>query len=123
MYYATEDFAAAEESWTKAVSLLKTVRTNSSNLLAELMNNLGCIQFENDCCSRLALKSFEEALVLLEKNPISSSHAVDQDPSNETRLNLSIVKSNIGYVHLRMKTVRSAIAYFETAIEVRATIF
>ena len=118
MHYATEDFHAAEEIWTKATSLLKAIPSSPKGLMSELMNNLGCVQFENDC-SRLALKSFEEALVLLQKNSISSSYLKEPNPSKETRLNLSIVKSNIGYVHLRTKNIRSASSCFKTAIKVR----
>lgn len=116
MSYATEAFFAAEDNWSKAVSLLKASPSSPKALLPELLNNLACVQFENGC-PRTALQSFEEVLVLLQKNTVSTSF-VESVPSKETRLKLSITKSNIGYIHLRTRNIGSAISSFNNALRV-----
>ena len=119
--YAVQDFAATNEYWNKALNLLKKSKKTTA-LRAELLNNLGCIQYETGNETN-AIKLFEDSINLQRKLVVSEVYDNGKSASQHMLMKLAITQANIAYVHLRLKNADAAISAFERCQKVRMIFF
>ncbi len=121
-YYAIEDFDACKKHWNKALKILRKSKVNSSTLMSELLNNLGCLQYETGN-EATALKLFQESLDVQRQSVISNVYDGRKAPCKHMLIKLAVTQANIGYVHLRLKNDDAAIASFTQSKKVRMRAF
>ncbi len=112
--YAMEDFVAAKKYWKEAVSSLREMkkRKKSVALLAELLNNLGCVHFETGNEIK-AIKLFEDSLEMQRKAVTRDVYDHGMPPTKTMLMKLAITQANIAYINLRLKNIDAAIKAFE----------
>jgi len=106
--------------WQEALTLLRQLpisSLSSPNINAEVsvvLNNLACAEFEVGEIKKSA-RTFLEALDLYRDCNVTTDADGRQD-EGYTLWKLAILRSNVGYIWLRMKDVDSAIIAFEAAL-------
>jgi len=119
-YYAQDKFFEAREMWQDALTLLRQLPISplsSSNTSAELsvvLNNLACAEFEIGEIKNSA-RTFLEALDLYRNGGVTTE-AENRQYEGYTAWKLAILRSNVGYIWLRMKNADAAIIAFEAAL-------
>ena len=118
--YAVEDFVAASKYWNEAMTSLRDSkkRRKSVTLVAELLNNLGCVHFETGNEIK-AIKLLQDSLEMQRKVVTSDVYDHRKPPGKAMLMKLAITQANIAYVHLRLKHVGAAIKAFESCRKVR----
>lgn len=118
-YYAQDQFLQARQTWQAALDQLRRLPSSSlssPNMIAELslvLNNLACVEFEIGQVENAA-RVFREALEVYHTGIVKTG-AVERQYDKDVALKLAILRSNAGYVWLRMKKGDLAIAAFEAA--------
>ena len=115
--YAVEDFDDCKKYWREALRLLKKMDKIPDSLIAEVLNNLGCLNFETGNQTS-ALKCFEESLDMQRATVISDVYDQGKVPRNHMLMRLAITQANIGYVQLRANNANAAIANFMRSMKV-----
>jgi len=110
-HYASEDFASAKKCWGETIALLNRGKFKQSSLSAELLNNLGCVEYETGNEAK-AIKHFESSLKLQRRAIISAVYDHSVPSSKHMMMKLAITQANIAYAHLRLKDADAAIPAF-----------
>jgi len=116
-YYAQDQFLQAKQSWQEALTLLRQLHTSSlssPDIIAELsvvINNLACAEFEIGQVGGAA-RMFREALNVY----CTSTDTSGGQSSSDVTWKTAILRSNVGYVWLRMKRADIAIDAFKAAL-------
>jgi len=113
--YALENFDASVRQWTGAISKLKKSSIPYRELLAEIVNNIGCVYYETGSEAK-ALKFLNESLQLQRKVILASVFDRNEALHQHTLVKLAVTRANIGYVHLRMKHGDLAVSSFHESL-------
>jgi len=113
--YALGQFGDALNLWKSSMFLIRRSKVQHNQVMAELLNNLGCAYFETGTETK-ALKCFNESMQLQMK--ILFDNVYDgNDPLKQHHLHrLACTRANIGYIHMRMKNYDQAIKSFEVSL-------
>lgn len=86
--------------------------------VAEILNNLGCLSFMCGQASS-AMTMFKECLEIQTAVLKQSLYSGPRFAGQSTSLNISVTRSNIGYVQMLTKNSGPAIVEFEASLMVR----
>ncbi len=106
--YALEDFKSAKKYLKKALTSLQNQEGSDDLLVAEILNNLGCIYYETGHQMK-AIKLFEESLTLQHKVVFAAEVTL----CKQMLMKIAVTQANIGYVHYELKNADAALAAFQ----------
>lgn len=119
--FALENFPEAYALLKEALVLSRgaTISLADHHLVAEILNNLGCLAYLNGQTTA-ALEYFEESL---ETQSFAAEHSLyvgSKFSSHQGSLNASITRGNIGFVALVSRNISDCLSSFESSLKVRA---
>lgn len=111
-YYATEDFKSSKKCLKKALASVQNYKVGNYALAAEILNNLGCANYETGHQTR-AVKFLEESLTLQRYIVATNFYQNKKTPSRQMLMKIAYTQANIGYVHFELKNSDAALHAFE----------
>ena len=125
-YYAQDQFVQARQTWRDALICLRRLpssslsSSNTTAVLSVVLNNLACAEFEIGQVGNAA-RTFREALEVY-RTGIVTTEIDERQYGRDVAQKLAILRSNVGYVWLRMKKGDLAIEAFGAALVVRIVV-
>jgi Tfp pilus assembly protein PilF len=118
--FALENFEGANAKMDEALGLSEgSIATLADHyLLAEILNNLGCLSYVSGQPDK-AMELLEESLRVQLFASDHSLYVGSKFSSHSSSLNVSITKANIGYISLVARDLSTCVASFEDAVRVR----
>jgi hypothetical protein len=115
--YALDDIPGSIAKLEEALQLARgnTSRLSDHHLLAEILNNLGCLSYQTGKADR-ALELFDESLQIQRIAADHSLYVGSKLSCHQETINMSVTKANIGLLHLAIKDASQCIDLFESAI-------
>jgi tetratricopeptide (TPR) repeat protein len=123
--FALEDYAAAYSELDLALSLSRDGLQSLSDfrLVAEILNNLGCLSYMGGEIER-AMSYLRQSMKVLTKAEGLALYSDSRFDSYSTILALSIAKSNIAFLSLTFyRDVTDSVAMFESAVKNQQLLF
>lgn len=114
IHYALGRFTDAFDLWNPIISEMKKSKTQN-DILIELLNNCGCALFETESELK-SLKFFKEAMQLLQTSIAKIFYKDGVALRKINLIKMAIIRSNMAYLHLRIKDEGRAIDLFQDSL-------
>lgn len=114
IHYALGRFTDAFDLWNPIIIEMKKSKTQN-DILIELFNNCGCALFETESELK-SLKFFKEAMQLLQTSIAKIFYKDEVALRKINLIKMAIIRSNMAYLHLRIKDEGRAIDLFQDSL-------
>jgi len=121
-YYGQGHFEKSLNLWRNALHTLRKSKSNRRFVVAELLNNIGCVYFELGTETKAikfmsdSILAQTQAISFVYKQATGSGGGERMRVTRHSLMKLATSRANIAYVYLRMKNADLAISQFEESL-------